>query len=135
MRAAATLTPATMRALVRSAVRAASSSLAALSLSVAFVDEPESRRLNRAFRGKGKPANVLSVRLDDARRTNAALEGEIVLCPTSIAREARVAGLNVRDHTARLFVHGLLHLLGFDHKTARSEAAMERVTTAALRRR
>lgn len=132
VRTRATLSPKAARSLFAAAARAARRTGSAVSLSVAFVDETESRRLNRTFRGTRKVANVFSVSLgsEDGRRT--AQHGEIVLCPTAIAREARRAGLSVREHTARLFIHGALHLLGYDHRTDAEERVMERIAARAF---
>lgn len=130
--AAATITPFRLRALVRSAVIVSRKRVTAVTLSVAFVDEVESRRVNRHFRGKRKAANVLSIALDPEHGVRTERSGEIVLCPAAIGREARRAKVSEREHTERLFLHGMLHLLGYDHRTAAAEASMERMTTRAL---
>lgn len=77
-------------------------------LSIAFVSNAESRRLNRTYRGKDKPTNVLSFPLSKN-------SGELVLAPNVILREAPKFNLSVRAMTAYLTIHGLLHLKGMDH--------------------
>jgi probable rRNA maturation factor len=81
-------------------------------VTVRYVGEAEGRRLNREFRGKDHPTNVLSFPYGEGR----ALEGDIVICAPVVAREAREQGKDVAAHHAHLLVHGLLHLAGFDHE-------------------
>ncbi len=81
-----------------------------LPITVRIVGEHEGRRLNRAFRGKNRPTNVLSFPLGS--------EGDIVLCHPVVAREAREQGKPLAAHYAHLVVHGVLHLRGFDHGRA-----------------
>lgn len=78
----------------------------------------EARELNRDFRGKDYATNVLSFPY--------ALEpvvcGDLVLCPEVVAREAAEQGKSGEEHYAHLIVHGILHLLGYDHVDSRKEA-------------
>jgi probable rRNA maturation factor len=76
-------------------------------LTLRIVGAREGRRLNRAFRGKDRPTNVLSFPLDS--------EGDVVLCHPVIAREAREQGKKLAAHYAHLVVHGVLHLRGYGH--------------------
>ena len=78
--------------------------------------------MNRHFRGRDLPTNVLTFVLRERPR----LEGDIALCAPVIAREARVQGKSAAAHYAHLVVHGVLHLQGYDHETAREARAMER---------
>jgi len=75
-----------------------------------YVAESEGRRLNREFRGRDYATNVLTF----VYGTNP-LAGDIVICAPVVAREAKSQGKRVAAHHAHLFVHGLLHLAGFDH--------------------
>ncbi len=77
-------------------------------LSLALVGPAESRRLNRARRGKDKPANVLSFPLS-------AQSGEIILCSAEAKREAPRYDLSHRKFLGLLFIHGALHLKGLAH--------------------
>ncbi len=86
-----------------------------------LVDEPEGRRLNRDFRGKDYPTNVLTFVYADG----AALAGDIVLCAPVIAAEARSQRKDLQAHYAHLVVHGMLHLQGYDHEREDQAAAME----------
>ena len=81
----------------------------------------EARRLNRQFRGKDYPTNVLTFVYDEAP-----LAGDVVICAPVVAREAREQGKPVAAHWAHLLVHGLLHLQGDDHEDPAEAARMER---------
>ncbi|MEI8174581.1 MAG: rRNA maturation RNase YbeY [bacterium] len=78
------------------------------SLSIAFVDEEKSQELNKKYRNKNKPTNILSFSL---RKD----EGEIVLCPNVIKREAKSFEKTFSQFLKLLIVHGMLHLKGIDH--------------------
>ena len=86
-----------------------------------LVDEAEGRRLNRDFRGKDYPTNVLTFVYADGDR----LAGDIVLCAPVIAAEARSQHKDPQAHYAHLVVHGMLHLQGYDHEREDAAAAME----------
>ncbi|MGB3922077.1 MAG: rRNA maturation RNase YbeY [Minisyncoccia bacterium] len=77
-------------------------------LSLVFADDKLSRRLNRIYRGKNKPANVLSFPLSKK-------SGEIFIDLITAEKEAPRYGLSYRDFVKLLFVHGLLHLKGMRH--------------------
>jgi probable rRNA maturation factor len=93
---------------------------------VRVVDEAESRQLNHDYRQKDAPTNVLSfpagIDLPDA-----VVWGDIVVCADVVEREAAVQGKRFEDHFAHMVVHGVLHLLGYDHEAADQAAAMERL--------
>ena len=90
-------------------------------VTVRYVAEAESRRLNRVFRGRDRPTNVLSFPYGLSP-----LAGDIVICAPVVAREAREQGKSVEAHHAHLLVHGLLHLEGHDHERGAQAARMER---------
>jgi len=83
------------------------------------VDAAEARTLNRAFRRRDHPTNVLSFGYS-------ATQGDIVLCHPLIAREARAQGKTLTAHYAHLVVHGMLHLRGLRHgrRMERAEVAI-----------
>jgi probable rRNA maturation factor len=93
-------------------------------LSVRIVGERGSRALNACYRRKDRPTNVLSFegagRLPDGRD----FIGELVICAPVVAREARSQGKTLAAHWAHMTVHGVLHLLGFDHEGAAEAAKM-----------
>ena len=86
-----------------------------------LADDALQRRLNREFRGRDTSTNVLS--FDGAP---AAL-GDVVLALETIAAEAEAQGKPLADHVAHLVVHGVLHLLGYDHETQGQARSMERL--------
>jgi probable rRNA maturation factor len=86
-----------------------------------IVGEVEGRRLNREFRGKDYPTNVLAF----AYSEQAPLAGDIVLCAPVIRQEARAQGLSLAAHYAHLVVHGMLHLQGYDHQRSGAAQVME----------
>ena len=98
-------------------------------VTVRYVGEAESRRLNREFRGKDYATNVLSFPYSVKP-----VEGDLVICAPVVAREARSQGKSVRAHHAHMLVHGLLHLAGFDHEREREAARMEARERAVLAR-
>ena len=91
-------------------------------VTVRIVGAGEARALNRDFRGKNCPTNVLTF----VMRSRPRLEGDIALCAPVIRREARARGRSTAAHYAHLLVHGVLHLQGYDHETAREARLMER---------
>jgi probable rRNA maturation factor len=76
-------------------------------ITLRVVGAREGRQLNKAFRKKDRPTNVLSFPLEG--------EGDIVLCHPVVVREAREQAKSVAAHYAHLVVHGVLHLRGLDH--------------------
>jgi probable rRNA maturation factor len=98
------------------------------------------RSLNRRYRGKDRTTDVLSFPMREGRfsRVRQELLGDIVICMPVAARQARSAGGTFREEIDRLLVHGLLHLLGYDHERGRKEArrmeARERSMREALER-
>ncbi|HEY7744036.1 MAG TPA: rRNA maturation RNase YbeY [Burkholderiales bacterium] len=91
-------------------------------VTVRIVGAGEARALNRHYRGKDRPTNVLTFVL----RSRPRLEGDIALCAPVIAREARAGKKSTAAHYAHLLVHGVLHLQGYDHDTEREARQMER---------
>jgi probable rRNA maturation factor len=88
-------------------------------LVIRIVDEDESRALNHEYRGKDKPTNVLSFPFEVPEGVPAEalppLLGDLVICAPVVAAEATEQGKALHDHWAHMVIHGVLHLLGFDH--------------------
>ena len=98
---------------------------AQLPLTIRIVGAAESRVLNRTWRGKDKPTNVLSFpNLAEAPSPEPVL-GDLAICAPVVAREAREQGKDPKAHWAHMVVHGVLHLLGYDHEDDRDAAVME----------
>jgi probable rRNA maturation factor len=83
------------------------------------------RAINLKFRGKNYAANVLSFPYEPLPNEKTCLLGDILICPSVVAGEARKQGKRPRDHFAHLTIHGVLHLLGMDHEDKREAEAME----------
>jgi probable rRNA maturation factor len=113
---------------------------ARLSASLLFTSDEEIHTLNREWRQRDKPTNVLSFPMlsrDDLLELVAdgppQLLGDVALAHGTCAREAAEKGIALEDHAAHLIVHGLLHLVGYDHETSPADAeAMEALETKAL---
>lgn len=102
-------------------------------VSILFTDDAEIRALNREYRGKDAPTNVLSFPAP-ARIPGCygpAL-GDIALARETVAAEASAGDLTFADHLTHLIVHGFLHLLGYDHETESEAVVMEGLETAIL---
>ncbi|MEO3427745.1 rRNA maturation RNase YbeY [Pelagibius sp. CAU 1746] len=124
------------RTAVRTALKRAAPALleaGPLEISTVFADDAAQRILNRDWRGKDRPTNVLSFpNMDEAPAARAAgtdgpprLLGDVVLARETVLGEAAEQGKSPADHVTHLLVHGLLHLLGHDHETAAEAEAME----------
>jgi probable rRNA maturation factor len=94
-------------------------------LSVRVVDPAESRMLNEKFRGVAAPTNVLSFPADLPAEIRPTLLGDILICRQTVEREAEDQGKAPEAHWAHMVVHGVLHLLGHDHRTEEQAREME----------
>jgi probable rRNA maturation factor len=105
-------------------------------LAVVLTDDAAIRALNRDWRGKDAPTNVLSFPAQAAPpgRRAPRLLGDIVIAYETVAREAAVQGKPFMHHLAHLAVHGFLHLIGYDHAADEDADAMERLEVAILAR-
>lgn len=90
-----------------------------------IVDRAESRQLNREYRGKDRPTNVLSFPFEAPAVVESDLLGDLVLCAPVVAEEALEQEKPLQAHWAHMVVHGVLHLLGYDHITDEEAAMME----------
>jgi probable rRNA maturation factor len=105
-------------------------------LSVVFSDDAHIRTLNADWRGKDKPTNVLSFPAFPLAKGGPLppMLGDIVLAAETVAREAALEDKPLENHITHLVVHGLLHLLGYDHETDAEAEEMEAIERAALAR-
>lgn len=107
------------------------SSLAGASeISIRVVDEVESQALNLNYRGKDQSTNVLAfpVALPDIGDWPEGMAiplGDLVICAPVVAREAGEQGKDLAAHWSHMLVHGMLHLLGYDHETENQAETME----------
>ena len=98
---------------------------------ILLTDNAEMRELNRAWRGKDAPTNVLSFPAGDQPAEPAPL-GDVVLAYETIRDETREPGISLADHVSHLVIHGLLHLLGYDHMNDNEAEQMEALERTAL---
>ena len=84
-------------------------------VTIRFTGEAESQSLNHEYRGKDEPTNVLSFPFEAPPGIEINLLGDLVICAPVISREAEEQHKDVSNHYAHMTVHGLLHLMGYDH--------------------
>ncbi|HEX7368802.1 MAG TPA: rRNA maturation RNase YbeY [Rhodanobacteraceae bacterium] len=101
-------------------------------LSIRIVDAREGRSLNHQYRDRDYATNVLSFPVELPRGFSSPLLGDLAICAPVVIREAREQHKLVRDHYAHLTIHGVLHLLGYDHQTERDATRMESLETQIL---
>jgi len=114
----------------------------ALEISIKFSDNDEVQKLNSAYREKDKPTNVLSFPLvprDLLESLSNSDDGEILLGDIIMAHgvctdEAKEKSIPMADHASHLLVHGVLHLLGYDHETEAEALIMEALEVKALQK-
>jgi len=97
-------------------------------LSLAFISDADIQSLNRDYRSKDKPTNVLSFPNDGP----APLLGDVVLAFETVQREAREKSIQFEHHVSHLIMHGFLHLQGYSHDNEPSAAQMEALEIRAL---
>ena len=106
--------------------------LAAAELTIRIVDEAEITALNMQYRGKDGPTNVLSFPYEAIAGVETDLLGDVVICAPVVASEAIAQGKSLQAHWAHLVIHGVLHLLGYDHKQQNDALRMETTETELL---
>jgi len=106
------------------------------SLGLRIVDDEEARRFNLEYRGRDYATNVLSFPAelpdglpDDIRKS---MLGDLLICAPVVVREAQEQNRPVTDHWAHLTIHGILHLLGYDHEQPEDAVVMETLETEIL---
>lgn len=123
---------------VRAAVAGAGEDGVALSLAVVLSDDARVAVLNTTYRGKDGPTNVLSfaarefaVQAPEAEEAENL--GDVILALETCRREAEEQGKTLPDHLCHLIVHGVLHLLGYDHQDNDEAEEMEQLETTVLK--
>lgn len=94
-------------------------------LTVRIVGMAESRQLNENYRHREGPTNVLSFPFSEPGLLQPPLLGDVVICAPLVAEEAQEQAKSLEAHWAHLVIHGVLHLLGFDHQKAHEACEME----------
>ena len=104
-----------------------------VSACIRVVDEAEMEALNERYRGQSGITNVLAFEADQVERDQGCL-GDVVICAPEVLREAHQYGHEPEARFAHMTIHGLLHLLGYDHGDAGTAARMEGIERVAMER-
>jgi probable rRNA maturation factor len=118
------------RRAARAALKVAGADPSRYDLSVNFTDDATLVRLNRKWRAKNRPTNVLS--FPARRRPGERFLGDVILAAGVIKREAEEQGKSLSSHASHLIVHGVLHLLGHDHHEISAARKMQRMEVRAM---
>ena len=101
-------------------------------LTIRIVDREESAELNLRYRSKSGPTNVLSFGAELSAEVDLPLLGDLVICAPLVKAEAKAQEKPLEAHWAHLVVHGVLHLLGYDHESDKLAREMEEREIAVL---
>ena len=101
-------------------------------VTITIVDKAESASLNETFRGKSGPTNVLSFVYDPIPGVPAESLGDIAICAEIVKDESQKQSVSLTAHWAHLTIHGILHLLGYDHINDDDANVMEGIEIKAL---
>ena len=103
-------------------------------ISVMFSTDKKVMQLNNQFRNINKPTNVLSFpsSTNSTSKFKEVFLGDIIFSIETILSEAKINNISIIDHLIHLFIHGLLHLLGYDHKTEDEARDMENLEITIL---
>ena len=127
----------TAKTIVKKAILAAAGAVSTprAELAIVLSDDSTIRTLNRDWRGKNAPTNVLSFPAATMGKARAASPyiGDVIIAYQTVAREAAAEGKSFNHHLAHLAVHGFLHLLGYDHENDRDAQKMERLERKILK--
>lgn len=103
-------------------------------LCLRIVTPDESQQLNRDYRGKDKPTNVLSFPFEAPPGLPINILGDLAICAEVVAQEAQEQNKQLAHHWAHMVIHGTLHLLGFDHINDEDAEVMEALERELLAR-
>ena len=102
--------------------------------SLQIVGRDEMQHLNKTYRGKDSPTNVLSFPMELPDEIDIKLLGDLALCVDVIDEEAKTQGKSLSAHWAHMVVHGMLHLQGYDHIEDDEAEEMESMEVSILRK-
>ncbi len=102
-------------------------------LTIRIVGDEEMTVLNRRYRGHDSPTNVLSFPLEEILNVDTDALGDVVICGPVVNREAVSQNKPVVSHWAHIIIHGVLHLLGYDHQSQSDALTMEALESSILR--
>ena len=95
------------------------------SVSLKFLGKEEMHSMNKTFRSKDCPTNVLAFTIDAQHELETNCLGDIAICHDVVLKEAEEQNKEISDHMAHIFIHGVLHLLGYDHSQEDQAETME----------
>lgn len=128
--------PVTEEQIQRWATCALKSQTNAAELSICIIDSQEMTKLNHQYRQKNQPTNVLSfpsdLPKDIIRQLEIPFVGDILICPEVLSHESQKQDKDLEFHWAHIVVHGVLHLLGFDHIEDKDAQIMQSLETKIL---
>ena len=93
-------------------------------LDLIVIGNPEMKKLNRRYRRKNRVTDVLSFAWGEDKKVKSASAGEIYICWPQIKKQAEEYGVAEKEEFARMAIHGMLHLAGYDHATKKGEKIM-----------
>ena len=102
-------------------------------LSILFSGDKQVAELNKYYRSINEPTNVLSFPSTQIKTKDKIFIGNIVFSSQTIINEAERENINLEDHLIHLFIHGVLHLLGYDHETEDDASIMENLEIKILK--
>jgi len=94
-------------------------------INLSFISSEEMQKLNKQFRGIDKDTNVLSFENQDISREHTKVLGDIAICYPYVVNEAIVSEKDLDSHISHMFIHGILHILGYDHENESEADNME----------
>ncbi len=94
-------------------------------INLSFISSEEMQELNKQFRGIDKDTNVLSFENQDISREHTKVLGDIAICYPYVVNEAIVSEKDLDSHISHMFIHGILHILGYDHQNESEADNME----------
>lgn len=95
--------------------------LEAAEISLKLTDDEEMRKLNKKHRSLDKTTDVLSFPMNETKNIEENILGDIVISVDTLRKQAKKYDMTINDELAFLYVHGLLHLLGYDHEISQTE--------------
>ena len=94
-------------------------------INLSFISSEEMQELNKQFRGIDKDTDVLSFENQDISREHTKVLGDIAICYPYVVNEATVSEKDLDSHISHMFIHGILHILGYDHENESEADNME----------
>lgn len=105
-----------------------------LTVCVRIVGEEEAKSLSNKYRSVNKATNVLSFPMELPKEIRMDLIGDVVICAPVVCNEAKIQNKNLKSHYAHMLIHGVLHLLGYDHENDNNAAKMENIEIETLKK-